>query len=614
MRSFYAGLVLLALWPSAAHGQAAAGAEFRVNSYTTAAQYRQAVACDANGNFVVVWNSYGQDGSNWGIFGQRFNVLGTPQGSEFRVNSYTTDVQVLPHVASDPNGNFVVVWQDQDGSASGVFGRRFNAFGAPLGTEFRVNSYTTSVQRRAAVVAAANGSFVVVWASGGQDGSSEGIFGQRFNAAGVPQGAEFLVNSHTAAIQTYPALALDANGNFVVVWQGSAQDGDGYGVFGQRFDASGTAQGSEFQVNTYTTFDQHRPSVASDATGDFFAIWQGGGQDGSGFGVFGQRFNSSGVPQGSEFRVNTYTTYVQYAPTVASDANGNFVVVWNSYSNQDGSGSGIFAQRYDSTGALNGAEFRVSSYTTNEQVLPTVASDPDGRFVVAWGSQGQDGSLYGVFAQRYGDLIFRDGFETGGLNRWSSSATDGGDLSVSGAAAMAGTSFGLQALVDDLNGIFVQDDTPAAENRLRGRFYFDPNGFDPGEADSHFRTRIFIAFDPSNQRVITVVLKRQGGAYSVQGRVRLNDGTRADTGFFAISDGPHFFEFDWQRASAPAAGNGTFNLWIDDTLRSTLTGLDNDLSPVEFVRMGAFSVKTAAAGTLYFDQFESRRETFIGAE
>jgi hypothetical protein len=179
---------------------------------------------------------------------------------------------------------------------------------------------------------------------------------------------------------------------------------------------------------------------------------------------------------------------------------------------------------------------------------------------------------------------------------------------------MAGTSLGLQALVDDLNGIFVQDDTPAAENRLRGRFYFDPNGFDPGEADSHFRTRIFIAFDPSNQRVITVVLKRQGGAYGVEGRVRLNDGTRADTGFFAITDGPHFFEFDWQRASAPAAGNGTFSFWIDDTLRSTLTGLDNDLSPVEFVRMGAFSVKTAAAGTLYFDQFESRRETYIGAE
>ena len=614
MKSFYAGLVLLALLPCAARGQAAAGAEFRVNSYTTAAQYRQAVASDANGNFVVVWNSYGQDGSNWGIFGQRFNVLGAPQGSEFRVNSYTTDVQVLPHVASDPNGSFVVVWQDQDGSASGVFGRRFNAFGAPLGTEFRVNSYTTSVQRRAAVAAAANGSFVVVWASGGQDGSSEGIFGQRFSAAGVPQGAEFLVNSHTTLIQTYPALALDTNGNFVVVWQGSAQDGDGYGVFGQRFDASGTAQGSEFRVNTYTTFDQHRPTVASDAAGHFLAVWQGAGQDGSSFGIFGQRFDSAGVPQGGEFRVNTYTTYFQYAPTVASDANGNFVVVWNSYSNQDGSGSGIFAQRYDSTGAPHGSEFRVSSYTTNEQVLPTVASDADGRFVVAWASQGQDGSLYGVFAQRYGDLIFRDGFETGGLNRWSSSATDGGDLSVSGAAAMAGTSLGLQALVDDLNGIFVQDDTPAAENRLRGRFYFDPNGFDPGEADSHFRTRIFIAFDPSNQRVITVVLKRQGGAYGVEGRVRLNDGTRADTGFFAITDGPHFFEFDWQRASAPAAGNGTFSFWIDDTLRSTLTGLDNDLSPVEFVRMGAFSVKTAAAGTLYFDQFESRRETYIGAE
>ena len=52
----------------------------------------------------------------------------------------------MPSVASDAAGNFVVVWDsaDQDGSDVGVFGQRYASSGAPLGPEFRVNTYTTS--------------------------------------------------------------------------------------------------------------------------------------------------------------------------------------------------------------------------------------------------------------------------------------------------------------------------------------------------------------------------------------------------------------------------------------------------------------------------------------
>jgi hypothetical protein len=178
---------------------------------------------------------------------------------------------------------------------------------------------------------------------------------------------------------------------------------------------------------------------------------------------------------------------------------------------------------------------------------------------------------------------------------------------------MAGTSFGLEAFVNDTNSLFVQDDTPNAENRYRARFYFDPNGFDPGESQSHFRTRILIA-NGSGFRLITIVLKRQLGAYTVEARVRRNDGTRADTAFFPIANGPNFIEFDWQRATGPGANDGSLQLFINGSSVATLTGIDNDQVPVDLVRMGALSVKTGAAGTLYFDQFESRRLRLIGAE
>src|SRR6185295_1852088 len=138
MRSFLSGLVLLVLVPATVRGQSPAGAEFRINTYTTDTQYNVAVATDGNGDFVVVWASYAPDTRKTDVFGQRFSASGAPRGGEFQINTYTTSYQDAPAVAADANGNFVVVWesQGQDGNAFGIVGRRFDAAGVPQGTEF----------------------------------------------------------------------------------------------------------------------------------------------------------------------------------------------------------------------------------------------------------------------------------------------------------------------------------------------------------------------------------------------------------------------------------------------------------------------------------------------
>jgi hypothetical protein len=130
-----------------------------------------------------------------------------------------------------------------------------------------------------------------VWTSN-QDGDYLGVFGQRYDASGTAQGGEFQVNSYTTSIQVQAAVASNANGEFVVVWSSYLQDGSSLGIFGQRYDASGAVQGAEFQVNSSTAESQSAPSVASDADGDFVVVWGGPG-DGSSFGIFGQRFASA---------------------------------------------------------------------------------------------------------------------------------------------------------------------------------------------------------------------------------------------------------------------------------------------------------------------------------
>ena len=172
--------LLLSVTCSVAWAQSPEGAEFRVNSCTTDRQSRPTVASDANGNFVVIWHSRYQDGSGYGVFGQRFNAAGVPQGGELQANSFTTGHQQSPAVASAAHGDFVVTWQSSDQDGDGVFGQRFNASGVPQGGEFQVNSYVTGGQGRPAVTSAGNGNFAVVWTSNGQDGSSYGVFGQRY--------------------------------------------------------------------------------------------------------------------------------------------------------------------------------------------------------------------------------------------------------------------------------------------------------------------------------------------------------------------------------------------------------------------------------------------------
>jgi hypothetical protein len=217
------------------------------------------------------------------------------------------------------------------------------------------------------------------------------------------------------------------------------------------------------------------------------------------------------------------------------------------------------------------------------------------------------------FALAAADLIFADGFESGDFASWSSTSTDGGDLSVTVGAALDGTAFGAQGLVDDTAALYVQDDSPADEDRYRARFWFDPGDFDPGTAAGAFRTRIFIAFEEGpDRRLLAIVLRFKNGQYDVMGRARLDDDRQADTAFVPIAPGPHAIEVDWRRSSGPDANDGSFQLWIDGTSVATLTGLDNSISSVDFARLGALSVKTGANGTMYWDEFESRRASYTG--
>ncbi|MFC1482450.1 DUF4215 domain-containing protein [Myxococcota bacterium] len=180
--------------------------------------------------------------------------------TEFQVNTFTPGQQDYPRVAMAPDGRFVVVWvgySNQDGDMTGIFGQLHDASGYAVGGELQVNTYTADDQYAPRVAMAPDGRFVVVWHSRFQDGSLNGVYGQRYDASGIPEGSEFQINSYTLDWQDYPKVAMAPDGRFLVTWSSRpagvnpGQDGDGSGKFGQIYDASGIPEGGEFQVNTY---------------------------------------------------------------------------------------------------------------------------------------------------------------------------------------------------------------------------------------------------------------------------------------------------------------------------------------------------------------------------
>jgi hypothetical protein len=379
--------------------------EDSVNTYTPSNQSEPAMARLEDGGYVTVWTSENQDGWGYGIYGQRYDAAGVAVGNQFQVNDYTPYNQTEPAIASLAGGGFVVVWRDDgghDGSSYGVFGQRYDAAGLQVGNALLINSHTGGGQYQPSIASVAGGGFIVAWYSDAtQDGRAYDVYFQRFDNSGTPIGTETRANASAGFVnnaQQEPAVTVLSDASFVVTWRSESQDGSGSGVYAQRFAADGTALGSEFRVNTYTDSYQLEPSIAALSGGGFVVSWTSYYQDGGGsYGVFAQRYANDGTPLGGEFRVNTTTASNEQQSSVTALANGGFAIVWSN-------GNEIYAQQYSAGGVAVDGETRIDVLDDNYATEPAVLGLGNGNFVVSWKDWGDgDGNSYGIYQRVLGN-------------------------------------------------------------------------------------------------------------------------------------------------------------------------------------------------------------------
>jgi hypothetical protein len=189
-------------------------------------------------------------------------------------------------------------------------------------------------------------------------------------------GSNFKVSDDAGtSYQWDPAIAMDSSGNFVITWRDERNGIYNFDVYAQRYNSSRTPLGSNFKVNddAGTTW-QWEPAITMHSSGNFVITWEDY-RDGSAD-IYAQRYNSSGIPQGSNFKVSDDTeTSDQYYPVITIDASGKFLIAWQDYRNGN---PDIYAQRYNSSGNSDGSNYLVSNChdtASTAQIYPAIASN-----------------------------------------------------------------------------------------------------------------------------------------------------------------------------------------------------------------------------------------------
>jgi hypothetical protein len=182
----------------------------------------------------------------------------------------------------------------------------------------------------------------------------------------------------------------------ITSWPGTIEIQKGpnshYQVDAQVYNAAGQVRTGVIDVAD--TAANTRPSVAMDANGDFVVAWEaydGSNYDGL-YAIKAQRYNLAGTAQGSVLTVTPGTSQTT-SPKVAMDSAGDFVITYNG---PDANNYGVFAQLYNSSGGVVKSTFGVNTVTTGDQTAQSVAMDAAGDFVIAWENGGN-----GIVTQRY---------------------------------------------------------------------------------------------------------------------------------------------------------------------------------------------------------------------
>ncbi|MBQ8363425.1 MAG: trypsin-like serine protease, partial [Thermoguttaceae bacterium] len=263
----------------------------RVNIETEKDQQYAAVAMDADGDVVVVWESYDQDGSGWGVYGRRFMTDGASFG-------YSNTIQKLTF------GDTIELEGDKLNLTGKIDDVDFDVT-VDLTVEMKKNAesiekalISTGLVTDADVEVAVTGAGEIsIEFTGAHSATFVDLMEAEWTAANVgdrelvvnlemqqigKRGSEFSVNETTENNQRFASIAMERDGGFVVSWTSWGQDGDSAvesNIYARKFASNHLVSKTVGTVEDMTPVaDDRAPQIVTngdidsyEATGDMYS-------------------------------------------------------------------------------------------------------------------------------------------------------------------------------------------------------------------------------------------------------------------------------------------------------------------------------------------------------
>ncbi|MBK7862705.1 MAG: tandem-95 repeat protein [Archangiaceae bacterium] len=330
------------------------------------------VALGSDGsNVMSVWSDYRNAGTS-DLYGTLINAAGavqTPAGTRL---STAGNTELTPAVAFDGT-NYLVVWEDQRGAASDVYGVRVSPAGVPLDATAIAIS-TAANNQKAPAVAWAGSNYLVVWQD---DRTALGVFdvyAARVSAAGAVLDATGVPVSAAANNQQAPAVAYDGT-NALVVWEDDRTTAGTFHIFGARVSGAGAVLDAAGVAISQGARAERRPAIGWNGA-TYFVAYENMNLS-SQWDITGRIVSSSVVAAAARTYAAASALNFRYHPALGASG-ATFLLAWEALS---GSDIDVVGMRVD--GAGNGVLTIQLGTGPQAQSYPAVAGDGT-NFQVVW--------------------------------------------------------------------------------------------------------------------------------------------------------------------------------------------------------------------------------------
>lgn len=362
-------------------------------------QSEPAISMAPNGDFITTWQDSSGNGTT--IKARGFRLSGKPKFPAISIFSMTDGICHNPDVAVGSEGQYVVVWEDNENGDYDIRASGFNETGQECFSMITINSTTAGNQISPSVTMTSDSTFIVVWEDDRDTNGKPDIMMTEFDLNGNRRFDNVRVNVLSGGPQRNPDIVVSSGNSVIVTWE-SDNDNDGLSqIRAVVLDDAGTEILPEMTVNANSGGQHQNPSIDVNSAGDFIIAWEDDSDGNGNYEIHAAGFNDQGEKLFGDVTINIVTAGQQLRPSVALAETGDFVVAFQ----DDNDGNGyyqIYAAEFNADGSRGErGVFTVNENAGGQQFEPVVALHDPENYVILWEDDMNNNGIFELLAKGY---------------------------------------------------------------------------------------------------------------------------------------------------------------------------------------------------------------------